>query len=79
MDLLLDCGFTKPIATLDLTDVTNIIRTVALHKVILASLGELTDLKKGLQALGVGKVLTENTELMRQFYCIDERIELTSG
>ena len=42
LDMLIECGFNIPVTKLVLSDKVNIIQTVTLHKVILASLGELS-------------------------------------
>ena len=41
MELLIGCGYNKPLTKIDLSDKVNIIQTVTLHKVILGSLAEL--------------------------------------
>lgn len=79
MELLLECGFVKPVAKLDLVDKVNVIQSIALHKVILNSLGELADFKKGLQALGVSDAMKKHRGELRPFFCNDEQVELTSG
>ena len=82
IDLLLECGFNKPLFKVQLEDKTNVIQTVTLHKVILASLAELSQFREGLSALGVSKALKENPHLLRYYYCCSTDCEenvLTSG
>ena len=50
IDLLLECGFNKPLFKVQLEDKTNVIQTITLHKVILASLAELSQFREGLSA-----------------------------
>lgn len=79
MDLLLECGFTKPIHKLKRDDRVDIIQTVALHKVILVSLAELQEFREGLKALGVAEALKKHGQLLHPFFCNDDVVELTSG
>ena len=53
IDLLLECGFTKPVALLKLGDKSDLIYAVTLHKFVLCSLAELDQLCSGMAALGV--------------------------
>ena len=73
------CGIHKPSAKIELRDKTTIIQTISLHKGLLASLAELSDFKKGLNALGVAEALTEHCELLRPFFCNDTKVTLTSS
>ena len=45
IDSLLECGFTKPVAKMELSDKISLIQTVALHKVVLGCLAELSVLQ----------------------------------
>ena len=54
-ELLIDAGVAKPCANITLDDKVAVVQSVALEKVILRSLGELTQFRDGLQCLGVGK------------------------
>ena len=79
IDLLLECGFTKPVNNLQMKDKADLIQTIALHKVILASLAELSDFKQGLCVLGVADALKQHGSLLRPFFCNDADVNLTSG
>ena len=59
IDTITDCGFNKPIAKLELSDKVNIVQAVALHKVLLSSLGELTQFHEGLASMHVAET-TQN-------------------
>ena len=78
IDLLLECGFTKPVNITD-EDKPDLNQTIALHKAILASLAEFTAFKQGLCVLGVGDVLKKLECLLQPFFCNDAVVELTSG
>ena len=56
IDLLIECGFTKPISKIQLCDKAEIVQTVTLHKVVLASLAELTQFCDGLASWVFGKL-----------------------
>ena len=77
--LLLECGYTKPIAGLIIDDRVDIIHTISLHKVVLASLAELSDVREGLAALGVADALKHDGHLLLPFFCKDVEVVLTSG
>ena len=76
IDLLLECGFTKPVNNLQMKDKADLIQMIALHKVILASLAELSDFKQELCVLGVADAFGS---LLRPFFCNDADVNLTSG
>lgn len=52
---------------------------MSLHKVILASLAELSDFREGLAALGVADALKQDGPLLHSFFCNDVKSVLTSG
>lgn len=79
MDLLIECGFSKLSCRLELRDRVNIVQTVSLHKVILASMAELLQLKDGLRSLGVIELIEKYPDLLYSFYCVDFKEQLTSG
>ena len=79
-ELLMECGYNKPVAKVELGDKPNIIQTVTLHKVVLASLAELSQFRNGLSAIGVLPALKEYPFLLSPYYSIDDiNDQLTSG
>ena len=59
-------GFTKPSSRLSLsTDKIDLVQCIALHHVILKSLGELSQFREGLGSLGVLKAIQEHWELLQ--------------
>ena len=66
--ILTDCGFNKPIAKLELSDKVNIVQAAALHKVILSSLGELTQFREGLASMDVAEAIQNHSELLQPFF-----------
>lgn len=81
IDLLLECGFNKPVTRLHACteDKIEIIQVIALQKVILSPLAEMSDFRCGLSALGVGEALTKHGPLLHPFFCNDVNDTLTSG
>ena len=79
MDLLMECGYNKPVPRVELEDKPNIIQTVTLHKVILASLAELSQFRKGLSALGVAAAVKDYPHLLHSYFSVEDNYELTSG
>jgi hypothetical protein len=77
LDLLLECGFNKAVARIKLNDRVNIVQTVTLHKVVLSTLGELTQFKEGLSALGVLDALKDHPDLLQSYYCCNYDDKLT--
>lgn len=77
VDLLMECGYTKPVPRVELVDKADIVQTITLHKVVLVSLAELSQFRKGLSTLGVATALKDYPQLLRSFFChVDQ---LTSG
>ena len=79
IDLLIECGFNKPLINIELSDKVNIIQTVALHKVILGSLAELSQFRDGLASLGVLDAIKKYSHLLCSYYCCDYDDKLSSG
>ena len=75
----MECGYNKPVPRVELEDKPNIIQTVTLHKVILASLAKLSQFRKGLSALGVAAAVKEYPHLLHSYFSVEDNDELTSG
>ena len=78
-ELLVDSGITKPCANITLEDKVPVVQTVALEKVILRTLGELTQFKDGLQCLDVGKEIICHSEILQEFFVKAANSKITSG
>ena len=50
-EFLLECGITKPVMKMNLTDKEKVVSAVCLHYALLGSLAELEQLKRGLQTV----------------------------
>lgn len=79
MDLLSQCGYTRPVQNLALNDKVDLVQTISLQQVVLNSLGELSEFRRGLDTLGVARVMEQYPHLLRQFFCIQSKEQLTSG
>lgn len=79
IDLLLECGYTKPVSLLSLEDKSELIHAVTLHKVVLCSLVELDQFRTGMAALGVAESLKQYHQVYTPFYCMGAGDLLTSG
>ena len=64
IDLLYECGFTKPVTRIDPNDKVDIIQTVSLHLVVLHTMGEITQFQDGLDCLGVKEALSSYRQLL---------------
>ncbi len=76
IDVITECGLTKPITRLELSDKVTIVQAVALHTCFKA---ELTQFRDGLSALGVLEAIQAHSSLLRSYYCMNNTSELTSG
>ena len=66
-EIILETGFTKPLATVQLDDIPNIVQTATLHRVILRSLAELSQFQDGIHELGVAYALLRYPNLYMIF------------
>ncbi len=79
VDILIDCGFNKPISKCGLEDKVTIVQSVCLQMVVLNTLAELDQFKDGLSSLGVVRAIKEHSSLLQSFYCSASKMQLTSG
>ena len=77
-ELIIESGITKPFTKLSMDDKVSIVQSVALHSVILKTLGELSEFRDGLQSLGVAQAMSANGELLRNFY-VKGNSKVTAG
>ena len=79
LQILIECGFTKPPWLLQLADKMAVVKALTLHHVILRSKAELDQLRDGLSTLGVESALVSNPTLFEPLFTAFEDAELTSG
>ena len=73
------CGYTRPVQNLSLGDKVDLVQTISLQQVVVNSLGELSEFRRGLDTLGVARAMEQYPHLLRQFFCIQSKEQLTSG
>ena len=78
-DLLFECGVSKPPSRLELSDKSNIMQAISLHKVVLGTMSELSQFKEGLSVLGVCDALAKHSDLLYSYYCCKHKVEISSG
>ena len=69
-NVISESGFSKPSYKLSLTDKVDLIQSVALHHVILKTLGEASQFQEGLGSLGVLQQIKQHGQLMSEFFVI---------
>ncbi len=77
-DLVSECGITKPFTKITVDDKVSIVQSVALHLVILKTLGELSQFKDGLKTLGVLNLIESQGDSLRAFF-VNKKPDLTAG
>lgn len=78
-ELLIDCGYSKPIPMITLMDKDSIVNTISLHHLILKVKAELDQLRSGLETLGVAAAMKLNPKLFQPLFTRNGQIELTPG
>ena len=79
IDIILNCGYTKPLFRAEMEDREEISRTIALHYTLLQSKAEMDQLKQGLNSLGVADLMKEQVHLFANFFTSDGHSRLTAG
>ena len=77
-DLISECGFTKPTTKLTMDDKVTLVESVALHRVILKILGELSQFRDGLNTLGVASAMEQYGILLQEFI-VNKKSRVTAG
>ncbi|CAI8034740.1 G2/M phase-specific E3 ubiquitin-protein ligase [Geodia barretti] len=71
-DVLISCGYTKPIALLKHEDIPTVIECVSLHSAILKVKAELDEIGKGLADAGVLQMLQKYPHFFRSLFVYEE-------
>ena len=77
-DLISECAFTKPTTKLTMDDKVTLVESVALHRVILKTLGELSQFRDGLNTLGVASAMEQYGILLQEFI-VNKKSRVTAG
>lgn len=78
LDLISECGFTKPTTKLTMDDKVTLVQSVALHQVVLRTLGELSHFRDGLDTLGVASAMEQYGVLLQEFF-VNKKSGVTAG
>ncbi|XP_068751097.1 G2/M phase-specific E3 ubiquitin-protein ligase-like [Montipora capricornis] len=76
---LLDCGFPKPLALLQLAERDEIVECAIVHYTHYRIRGELDQLKEGLAKVGVLEAITRDPDLFKPLFCWDSSLQVTTG
>ena len=68
-----------PLAFVTLCDVDTMVRTIALHHVLLKAKAEMDQFMQGLNALGVLTAMKALPDLFEAYFSIDLKSSLTAG
>ena len=77
--LFIESGITSALALVKTEDKDSIVKTVALHHVLLKTKAEIDQFCDGLKALGVLELLQKNPLLFQQYFCLDGAHHMTAG
>ena len=76
---LLDCGFPKPLALLQLAERDEVVECAIVHYTHHRIRGELDQLKEGLAKVGVLEAITRDPDLFKPLFCWDSSVQVTTG
>ena len=79
IDIVMEAGYSKPIASVAIDDKTALIRTLALHFTILRSKAVLDQFKEGLCTLGVIDAIKQHPSIMEPLFVANGQTQLTAG
>ena len=77
-ELLVKCGFIKPLATSTLEDKIAAVQSIALHHIILQCKAELDQLCSGMENVGILNVLRSNHHIFWEYFSL-QKDRLTAG
>ena len=73
-DILIKCGYHKPIQLLTCKDVKGLVAAVSLHSVILVVKGELDELIKGFSEAGVLDAMQAHLDLFKPLFVKPQKV-----
>ena len=79
LDILHECGYTKPVMNLNVKDKLDIVHVIGLHSVILKCLAEMDQFRDGLEVLSVASSLKEHPAILEEFFVMNKNSTLTAG
>lgn len=79
IDLILECGWSKPVLSLQLGQKEELKRVLCLHHVLLKSKAEMDQLREGLATLGVADIMKKHPACLESFFVFTPSKVLTAG
>lgn len=79
IDMMMECGWSKPVTTLILSHKDELIKVICLHHILLKSKAEMDQVKEGLAVMGVDKIMANQPQCLRSFFVFDPSKVLTAG
>jgi len=76
---LCDCGYNKPVTSLDLDSRSAIIKAVCLHRVLLVSKAEMDQFRDGVESAKALWAFREHPEVMTDYFVKLRIVRLTVG
>lgn len=73
-----DCGYSKPLASCDLTDRSDMLECVILHFTHYRIRAELDQIKEGLAQVGILQAIKSSPAIFKPLLCADRRLEITA-
>jgi hypothetical protein len=68
LEVIISCGFTKPVSAICVEDVPHLVKCVSLHATILVIKAELDQLVEGLAVTGVLEMMRRHPQLCRKLF-----------
>lgn len=78
-DVLIDCGCTKPLAQIKISDVPYLVKSVALHSTVLKRKAELDQFMDGLEEAGVLPSIKLYPNLFESLFVKPNTLSVTAG
>jgi hypothetical protein len=77
-DVVFNSGFTKPLTSIKLSDVNDVLKAITLHNTILQCLGEIEQIKIGLKSLGFLEIVQRNSDILSIYFTSENYEGLTA-
>ena len=77
--IIMDCGYSRLLGKIGSEERQELIRTIFLHGTIYKVMGELEQLKAGLNELGVADQIKANPKMFEAYFTFSKHQEITTG
>ena len=68
VQFIMDAGYSRPLTFVSITDKDRLLSVVTKHYTLLRNKADLDQLREGLSALGIGKMMAEHPDMMEPFF-----------